>query len=124
MKKSKKILLIEDDKDLVEIYTNKFKMAGFKIDAALSVEEAIKEIEKEKYDLILLDIRLPEEDGTVFLEKAKGIIEIKSTPIIAFSNYDTPDIREKAKELGANKYIIKSNHTPNEVIKLIESYLK
>lgn len=120
----KKIFLIEDDKDLIDIYQNKFERSGFKINVALTVSDAIKKIKKEKYDLILLDIKLPEEDGTVFLKKAKDIINTNSIPIIAFSNYDTPEIKKEVKKLGANRYIIKSNHTPNEVINLIKSYFK
>src|SRR6056297_119938 len=122
--KKKKIFLIEDNKNLVEIYTDKFTKSGFKINSAFSVAEAIDKIKKDRFDLILLDIRMPEEDGIMFLKKASEIIVIASTPIIAFSNYDTPEIKGRAKKLGANKHIIKSNHTPGEVINLIKDYLK
>ncbi|MFW6283053.1 MAG: response regulator, partial [Minisyncoccales bacterium] len=98
--------------------------SGFDIKTAFSVKEALNKIKKESFDLILLDIKLPEEDGTIFLEKAKDIIKINSIPIIAFSNYDTQEIKNKARQLGADKYIIKSNYTPSEVIKLIENKLK
>ena len=119
----KKILIIEDEKILADMYKEKFEIAGFKIFLAVDAEEGLNMAKKEKPDLILLDILLPRENGIFILEKIKEDSDLASIPIVAFSNYDDPQTKEKAKKLGVKDYLIKTNFTPEEVVVKVKEYL-
>lgn len=120
----KKILIVEDEKILREMYRDKFIQAGFEVILAFSAEEGIEVIAKEKPDLILLDILLPRANGINFLERIKKEAEFNSIPVVAFSNYDDQKAKEDALKLGAKDYLIKTNYTPQEIIEKIKNYLK
>lgn len=121
---AKKILIIEDEKILGEMYKDKFSEAGFEVVLARSAEEGLEVIPKEKPDLILLDILLPRANGIGFLIKFKKNPEISSIPVVAFSNYDDPETKKSALKLGAKDYLIKTSYTPQEIINEIKSYFK
>jgi two-component system alkaline phosphatase synthesis response regulator PhoP len=120
----KKILIIEDEKILAEMYKEKLEMEGFKVSLAFDVKEGIEMAKKERPDLILLDILLPVENGVSFLRKQKEDKEISEIPVIAFSNYDDPRTKKEAMELGVKEYLIKTNYTPTEIIEKIKKCLK
>lgn len=120
----RKILLIEDEKDLIKMYQKKLEQAGFEVIWAMEAREGLRMAKIEKPDVIMLDILLPRESGVFFLEEMEKDIEIASIPVFAFSNYDDPLTKKRALELGAKDYLIKTNHTPQQVLKKIESYLK
>jgi two-component system alkaline phosphatase synthesis response regulator PhoP len=120
----KKILIIEDEKILAEMYREKLEMEGFKVSLAFDVKEGVEMAKKERPDLILLDILLPVENGISFLRKQKEDKEISKIPVIAFSNYDDPRTKKEAMELGVKEYLIKTNYTPSEIIEKIKKYLK
>ena len=120
----KKILIIEDEKILAEMYRDKFSQAGFKVIGAFDSEEGLKLAKKEKPDLILLDILLPKENGIAFLKKWKALPKVSSIPVVAFSNFDDPETKKEAKELGAKEYLIKSNYEPKDIVKRVNNYLK
>lgn len=116
----KKILLIEDEKVLVELYTEGFTEAGFDISAVLSAEEGLEVARKGKPDLIILDILLPRENGIYFLEKLKADPKIRLIPVVVLSNLDDPETRKKAYKLGVKDYLIKTNYAPHELIEKIK----
>ena len=120
-----KILIIEDEKMLGEMYRDKFIQAGgFEVILTENAEEGIKVVRKEKPDLILLDILLPRTNGIGFMEWLKKEKELSSIPVIAFSNYDDPKTKKEAVELGIKDYFIKTNYTPQEIVDKVKSYLK
>ena len=120
----KKILIIEDEKILAEMYKEKLEIEGFKVFVAVDVKEGIELAKKERPDLILLDILLPTENGLSFLKKQKENKEISEIPIIAFSNYDDGKVKKETLELGAKEYLLKTNYTPTEIVEKIKKYLK
>ena len=119
-----KILIIEDEKMLADMYADKFNGAGLKVFLAGDAEEGIIKTKKEKPDLILLDILLPKENGISFLTRLRKDPDVSNTMVIAFSNYDVPDVKAQAKELGVINYLIKTNYTPQEITDKIATYLK
>ncbi|MBM3258046.1 MAG: response regulator [Candidatus Nealsonbacteria bacterium] len=121
---AKKILIIEDEKILREMYYDKFVQAGFDIILADSAEEGIELVSKVKPDLILLDILLPKTNGISFLTRLRKKPEFNSLPVVAFSNFDSPETKKAAFELGVKDYLIKTNFTPKEIVDKIKSYLK
>jgi two-component system alkaline phosphatase synthesis response regulator PhoP len=120
----KKILIIEDEKILSEMYKFKFSKEGYEVINAIEVDEGLEIAKKEKPDLIVLDILLPKENGIYFLEKRKGIKGVEETPVVILSNFDDKETKEKAFSLGAKDYLIKSNHNPGEILEKINKFLK
>ncbi|KPJ73634.1 hypothetical protein AMJ48_00140 [Parcubacteria bacterium DG_74_1] len=124
----KKILLIEDDPFLVDIYNTKLKESGFSIEVATDGEKGLRELSEKKFDLLLLDIVLPQIDGWEILEKIKALsanIEyLKNLQIVILSNLGQKEEVEKGIKMGAIKYLIKAHYTPSEVVTEIEQLLK
>jgi len=119
-----KILIIEDEKILAEMYQDKFQEVGYETDLAFSSEEAISYLKEKKPDLILLDILLPRENGIIFLRRLKEIESTSRIPVIAFSNYDEPGTKREAFELGVKDYLIKTQFTPSQLLEKIKKYLE
>lgn len=120
----KKILLIEDEKILAEMYKYRLSRAGFEIILASNVKEGLKLAKEEKPDLILLDILFPEEDGIFFLKQLRKEPGTSQLLVIVFSNYHDPETKKRAFELGAKDYLIKTNYTPKEIVDKIRNCLK
>jgi len=120
---AKKILLVEDEKILGEMYRDKLTQAGLKVYLAFDSEEGLALAKKEKPDLIILDILLPKENGVVFLTRLRKEPEVSSIPVVAFSNYDDPETKRQAARLGVKDYLIKTNYTPSEIVAKIKQYL-
>lgn len=112
---NKKILLIEDDPLLVDIYTTKLEQEGFKVMALTRGEKALETIEKEKPDLVILDIVLPHVDGWEILQSLKQSDKTKGTKVMILSNLGQKEEIEKGLKLGADQYLIKAHYTPSEV---------
>ncbi|RLF61992.1 MAG: response regulator [Thermoplasmata archaeon] len=120
----KKILLVEDDPFLIDIYTTKLKKSGFGMTVAKDGDSALRAVKEEKPDLVLLDIVLPHIDGWEILKKIKNNKELKDVKIIVLSNLGQKQEVEKGLELGAVKYLIKAHYTPSEIVKEVEKILK
>jgi len=123
-KPKKKILIVEDERLLSELYQETFEQEGFNVVSAVTGKEAIKVAQVEKPDFVLLDIILPEENGIFFLKEKSKQKDIASIPVVAFSNFDTPSIRKEALESGALDYLLKTSYTPQQVISHVKKYLK
>ena len=91
-----KILIVEDEKILAEMYKDKFDEEGFETDLAFSCEEAIDYLKSKKPDLILLDILLPKENGISFLKRMKEIENSSEIPVVVFSNYDESRTKKRS----------------------------
>ena len=119
----KKILIVEDEAILAEMYQDKFTQSGYEVSLAFNSEEGLTLAKKERPDLILLDILLPKENGIQFLNWLRKDPEISSMPVVAFSNYDDPETKKEAFQLGVKDYLIKTNYTPQQIVEKIKSYL-
>ena len=123
-KRGKKVLIVEDEQILMEMYKDKLEDSGFDVICASEAETGLEIAKKEKPDLVLLDILLPKANGVYFLTQLRKDPEIKSTPVLIFSNYDDPDTKLKSTKLGIEEYLIKANYTPGEIIDKITTYLE
>lgn len=122
----KKVLIIDDDEFLLEMYSLKFKENGFNVDIAKNGEEALEKIKdsRNSYDVVLLDIVMPAPDGFEVLSAIKEQKLLPNTPVVVLSNLGQKEDIEKGKILGANDYIIKAHSTPSEVVAKIETLLE
>lgn len=119
----KKILLVEDDNFIIDIYITKLKEVGFSVQSAANGEDALAKIKQSRPDLVLLDIVLPQVTGFEFLQEIKSMPELKNVPVIVLSNLGQKKEVEKGLSLGAAKYLIKAHYTPTEVVEEIRTVL-
>ena len=119
----KLILLVEDDSFLIDIYTTKFREAGFDVESVVDGAEALRKIKEKKPDLVVLDIVLPHQDGWEVIEKIKKEKKLKDIKIIILSNLGQRSEVEKGLRLGAVKYLIKAHYTPTQVLEEVEKVL-
>jgi len=112
----KKILLVEDDKFLSEMYSTKLTESGFDIEMAFDGEEGLRKANEFQPDLILLDIVLPKKDGFEVLKELRAKKELSKVLVIALTNLGQKEEVQKGFDLGANDYIIKAHFTPTEVV--------
>lgn len=125
--KSKKgrILFIEDERDLVNIYHDFLEGNGYDFLSTKDIKEAMMLTEFEQPDLVLLDIIIPKPENTIaeqgweYLEMVKKNPKTKNIPIVVFTNLDTAEDREKSKKMGAAAYIFKRDCTPREVMETV-----
>ncbi|MDP2926973.1 MAG: response regulator [bacterium] len=117
-----RLLIVEDEPLLAEMYKDSFKEAGFQVVSAPNIENALKEIETRSPDLIILDILLLDKNGLSLIEKIKE--QKRNIPFLVLSNYDDPETIEKAFELGAKDYLLKTDFTPLGLIREIKRCLE
>jgi DNA-binding response OmpR family regulator len=123
-KKALQILLVEDDAFLANIYKTKFEMEGFKVTVAENGELGLKEANKKRPDLVLLDILLPKMDGFTVIEHLKEDKVLREVPVIMLTNLGQKDDVEKGLELGADEYLIKAHFKPSETVDKVREVLK
>ena len=119
-----KVILIDDDEMLLEMYRVKFVQKGCEVFTALDGEQGLALIKEKKPNLIILDILMPIVDGiTVLKQLRQEAPEIASIPVVVLSNFDAPDTKKEALELGAKDYVLKSNFTPDQLYDKVKDYL-
>lgn len=118
-----RILLVEDDDLLVRLYQRKFALDGYDVRVARDGEEALVAVGKEPPDLILLDIMMPNMDGIDVLKRLKSHAETRPIPIVMLTNLSAEADVEKALELGAAAYLVKSDVLPNVVVAKVKEVL-
>jgi CheY-like chemotaxis protein len=118
-----KVLLVEDDPSIIQMYTLKLKQKHEVLEASTGkagLELAIKE----KPDIILLDVIIPQMDGFAVLEELKKNPATKKIPVVLLTNLGQESDKEKGEALGAAGYLVKANFTPSQVLETIEGFLK
>ena len=111
----KKILIIEDEKFLSEMYKMKFIEEGFKVETANNGCDGIELAEKINPDLVLLDLVLPGMDGYEILEKLRASPKTKGIKVYILSNLGQTEEINKGFKIGADGYLIKANLTPTQL---------
>lgn len=118
-----KILVVEDDAFLREIYLDTLTRGGYEVDIAVDGDEGYDKIKSGGYDLILLDIILPKQEGLQIIRTLKDDPTWKSeTPIVFLTNLDNDGEIKQALQFGKG-YLIKSQLTPADLIKEVKLYL-
>ena len=123
MKKRYKILIVDDDIFLLEMYSQKFKEHNFEIYTALSSQEALSQLEDNALspDILIVDIVMPSMDGFELLKRIRDEKLCENARVLVLSNLGEQSDIEKAKQLGIDGYIVKAGATPSEVVeKVIE----
>ena len=111
------VLLIEDDKNLVQLYRTELELLGATVEVALDGKKGLELAKQSKPDLILMDVILPEKIGLSILKEIKENAEAKNIPVVIMSNYDQGENPKKALELGAEAFLSKQQYTPEQIAK-------
>lgn len=124
-KEIKKILIVDDDDFLVDIYASKFREAGFDVEVAFGGDEGIEKLRNGfRPDVLSLDLIMPRKNGfeTLSAIRKEGLMKNGITVIVTNAS-DKHDI-QKAMRMGVDGYLVKINHTPSEIIRRVEELLK
>ncbi len=122
--KKQKILIIEDDFFVRDLYDRELTRDGFKISTAEDGAEGLLKTVKEKPDLILLDIMLPKMSGLDVLKKVKEKEEVKEIPVVLLTNLGQDNVIREGFSLGAVGYLIKAAYTPSQIIEEVKKFLE
>lgn len=122
--KKLKVLLVEDDQMIVEMYKLKLETDGYEVFVTDKGSEAIELAGKEKPDIILLDIILPEIDGFSILQEIKSDSATKKIPVMMLTNLSQESDQEKGTQMGAVGYFVKAQHTPADIMTEIKKILQ
>lgn len=117
----KSILVAEDDAVLRSLYVKKFEVNGYRVRIAADGEEALKEIEQEKPDLLILDIHMPKLDGFQVLEHLPK--SGRDFPVVLLTNFDQMDFKLKASEMGAQDYFVKKDMTIRTLLEKVQKLI-
>jgi len=118
-----KILLIEDDEDQLLMYSVALKHSGFGVAIARDGKQGMIMAIKEKPDVILLDLVLPDMSGQATLVELKNIHATKDIKVVILSNLNKKEVIEECYRLGATDFIIKMQFLPREVAAKVAGYL-
>lgn len=122
---ARKILLIEDNPYIKELYTEVLQNAGYEVDNAEDGISGVDKIQKGGYDLILLDMVMPKANGLgVIKAVSQNPPTTKNGPIILLTNLTKDAMVEQALSKGASSYIVKSDITPGQLIENVKKFLK
>lgn len=124
--KKPKIVIVEDDPNLIDLYAYEFRSAGFEVTKAEDGIQGLNQARKEKPNLILLDIMLPKLDGLTMLKELRLIPgEVGRTPVIVLTALSDQAFADEAMRIGANEYFIKTEFMPNKMMgKIKKKWLK
>lgn len=123
--KKPKLIIVEDDQNLLDLYTFEFKKYGFDVIGAENGIQGLKQILKEKPNLVILDIMLPKLDGLSMLKELRLTPgEVGRTPVVVLTALSDQAFADEAMRLGANEYFLKTDFMPNKKMDRIKKWLK
>jgi CheY-like chemotaxis protein len=119
----KKILIVEDDQIIANIYRNKFSLEGFEVEIALNGETGLGAARAFRPDAVILDLMLPKMTGVELMKQIRAEPGMGEVPVIVFSNIYLTNMVQEAWKAGATKCLSKANCTPKQVIDAVRSAL-
>lgn len=118
-----KLLLVEDEDFLRELYKRQFEKAGFTMDAFASGKDGLQAALQNTYDLLLLDIMLPDINGIEILKQVKQNPKASTLPVILLTNLGQDSVIKEGFKFGATGYLIKAAYTPDQVVREVTEIL-
>lgn len=124
MTKKKKVLIVEDDKAIQEMYQERFKKEKMELLLADDGEMALEMALRELPNVILLDLYLPKKGGLSVLEILKSQPETRDIPVVVLTAYPRDEYREKSQRNGATLFLSKSEIMPGEVVEKVKEVMR
>jgi len=119
----KKMLIVEDDQLVGNIYRHKFQMEGFQVEIATDGEAGIKAVSTFRPDIVILDLMLPRLNGVEVLRKIRATPQFQTLPVLVLSNAYLSSLVQEAWKAGANNCLIKASCTPKQLIEVVHKTL-
>src|SRR5580765_8486122 len=119
----KKILIVEDDQIVANIYRNKFTVEGFQVEIALDGESGMEMMRSFRPDAVILDLMLPRLSGVEMMKKIRSEPDCQQLPVVVFSNTYLTNMVQDAWKAGATKCLSKANCTPKQVLSVLKNAL-
>jgi len=119
-----KITIVEDVPSLADMYKFKFEQSGFEVVVGYNGEEGLQKITDQRPDAILLDIMMPVMSGDEVLARVRAEEWGKGIKVIILTNIGEDEAPERLKSLGVNKYIVKADYTPGQVVDVVKELLR
>lgn len=120
---AKKVLLIEDETFIADLYARQLTKAGFEVKTAHDGAVGLKLLEGESFDLLLLDIMLPGMNGLELLKQWRTKHANSSMPVLLLTNLGQDEVIKEGFALGAQGYLIKAGYTPEQVVNEVNNAL-
>ncbi|MBI4040075.1 response regulator [Candidatus Daviesbacteria bacterium] len=118
-----KVLIIEDEDFIRDIYKRQLDLAGIPTDGAAGGQAGLDALNKSPYDLVLLDIMLPDINGLQILKTIKQNPATKNIPVMMLTNLGQDTVIKEGFDLGADAYLIKASYTPDQVVQEVKKVL-
>ena len=118
------VLLIDDDREIVEMYRTKLELDGYRVHVAFDGVEGVERARELLPDIIFLDVRMPRKDGFEVLEVLRRHGPTAEIPVIILSNFGEKELVERGLKLGALEFLVKAQTSPMYVSEGIEEWLK
>ena len=122
--KSQKIIIVEDNESLADIYKTRLELLGYTVEIAYDGITALVMIEREKPDLVLLDLMVPKMAGDMILETMRKADWGREIPVFIISNLNETDAPKGLRNLGIEGYAVKANLSNDQLDKLVDAILK
>ena len=123
MATKKRILIVDDERDLVETMTFRLEASGYEILKAYDGQEGLKKIREEKPDLVLLDVMMPLKDGYQVCQEVKNDEKIRNIPVIMLTAKSQESDKSVGESVGVDDYLTKPFQS-HELLEKIEKFLK
>jgi CheY-like chemotaxis protein len=121
---TKRILLVDDDLYIRDIYLEILQAGGYQVDAAINGEEGLVKLQKGGYDLVILDVMMPKLDGIGVLDSLQKNPPVnKNGPIILLTNLGLDPLMKTAKSKGVASYLIKADLTPQDLLSTVQKFI-
>ncbi len=121
---AKKILIVDDDMYIRDLYEEVVKEEGFEVDTANDGATALEKLKQGGYDLVLLDIMMPKLDGFGIMDELrKNPPAVKNGPFILLTNLDHGPLMQEALDKGAASFMIKADITPNDLVNEVKKHV-
>lgn len=121
---AKKILLVEDESLIRELYARQLTKAGFVVKSVADGEAGLEELKKEQFDMCLLDIMLPGMNGLEMLREFKSKNPNSSMIVVLLTNLGQESVIKEGFDLGAQAYLIKTSYTPDQIVQEVKNTLE
>lgn len=119
----KKVLIIEDEANIADIYAREFGKLGYQVQVAYDGKSGVNLLQENTFDLLLLDIMLPGIHGLEILRQWKTKYPESIMPVILLTNLGQDEVIKEAFTLGAQGYLIKSSYTPKQIVTEVQNIL-
>jgi CheY-like chemotaxis protein len=122
--KKRKVCVVDDEETIREIYSTALEASGYEVFTAVDGQEGFSVIKKNKPDIILTDIMMPEIDGLTMMRKLKKDPELSNIPVVVMTNVDNTETSLAAGRLNPYFYLVKSLFDPQKVVSIVAEILQ